>query len=67
VYNKIMKIKKEGTKMRQEVGTVACVVKDRRVFVSVERGAIPELDGKFISRHVMLKLDDEELPGVVRR
>jgi len=53
--------------MKMEVGTVACVVNDRRVFVSVERGAIPELDGKFISRHVMLKLGDEELPVVVRR
>ena len=53
--------------MRQEVGTVACVVNDRRVFVSVQRGAISELDGKFISRHVMLKLGDEELPVVFRR
>jgi len=53
--------------MRQEVGTVACVVNGRRVFVSVDRTDIPRLEGKSLSKLATIKLADVEVPMVIKR
>jgi len=43
VYNKIMKIKKEGAGMRQEVRTVSSVVQDGKAYVYVPCPGFPVL------------------------